>query len=148
MLAGALALYWEARGRVEAVSHWATTQGVVVATDLDRQVSTSRDSKGRTSTSVSYEPIVFFTYVAGGKTLRSKSLWLNDPEIYSDAVDGDAFLSNYRIGKKLVVRYDPSDLTDAAVILNGPSVGIWIVAGMGIIFFGAGILVWRVFRNP
>ncbi len=144
-LVGALAIYRSASARVDAVAKWPTTEGTVIATDLERSESSSKDSKGRRTTTVTYEPIVFFRYAAGGKSFRSKSLWLNEAETFSNGAEGDVFLMDYRVGTKLRVRYDPANPSDAAVILNGPSVGIWIMAAMGLICLGAGYLVWRVF---
>ncbi len=143
LIIGFIALVYNEHKRVNDAQRWPTTQGIVIATDLERTVSTSKDSNGRTTRSVSWDPKVFYRYAAAGRQFRSDSLWLNSHASFGSEEDGVAFLKPYRIGAKLKVFYNPADPADAAVIVGPPAYWLLAFCLMGAAFFAAG---W-FFRN-
>jgi Protein of unknown function (DUF3592) len=138
LIVGFIALVYYEHQRANAAAHWPVVSGAVVATDLERVVSTDKDSRGNRRTSVSWDPKVFYRYTVTGRQFRSESLWLNSHSSFGSEAEGEAFLKPYRIGAPLKVRYNPQDPADAAVIVEPPAYWLLAFCLMGAAFFAAG----------
>ncbi len=147
LIAGGLGwLYVHGQMRASAAEHWPIADGIVIATDLDRDesTSTSGSSSGRrTTTSVSWFPVVIFRYGVAGHSYRSKNLYLNDVPGFSNEAEGRAFLADYPVGRHLRVFYDPDDPADSAVIIQRPTWLILVFMGIGLVLLAVGILTPR-----
>ncbi len=134
LIAGSIFYYVYASRRAAAAEEWHEAAGRVVATRIE--VDNSTDSDGDSTTS--YDAIVSYEYAAAGRIYRSERLNLNETPLFSDEGDARAFLAEYRVGAPLEVYYDPASPGDAAVIIEGPSWAISIVALVGLIFAAVG----------
>jgi Protein of unknown function (DUF3592) len=137
----------EGRQRASAARHWPTTQATVLATDLIRSEhsesnssTSSRRSTG-SHTTVSWEPVVIFSYTVASRPYRSKTLWLNDGASFSSEAEGSVFLSDYPVGKKFQTYYNPSNPADAASIIDAPPLWVLLFSLIGAIFVALGIFL-------
>ena len=117
--------------RTWSASQWPVAEGRVVATRV--AISTSSDSDGDSSTS--FDPIVTFDYVVDGRRYRSERLHLNQHALYDWEADAQAELRAYPIGGAIDVSYNPDNPQDAAVIIEGPTLWLFLfwVFGLGLL---------------
>jgi Protein of unknown function (DUF3592) len=143
LIAGGLGwLYVHGQMRTSEARHWPTTMATVIATDMERNesTSTSGSSSGRRSkTSVSWYPVVFPRYVVAGASYNSKNLYLNDMPGYGSEAEAQAFLTDYPVGRQFSLRYNPADPSDAAAIIEAPTWLILVFIGIGLILLAVGI---------
>jgi hypothetical protein len=117
--------------RTWSANQWPVAEGRVVATRVETSTSSERDG----DTIYSYDPIVTFDYVVGGRRYRSERLFLNQHELYDWEPDARAELGAYPVGSPIHVSYNPNDPQDAAVIIEGPTLWLFLfwVFGLGLL---------------
>jgi len=117
--------------RTWSANQWPIAEGRVVATRVE--TSTSSDSDG--DTTYSYDPIVTFDYVVDGRRYRSERLHLNQHQLYDWEPDAQAELRAYPIGGPIDVSYNPENPQDAAVIIEGPTLWLFLfwIFGFGLL---------------
>jgi hypothetical protein len=85
--------------------HWKRTSGVIVTSD----VALDYARKGS-----NYNPVVEYTYQAGGNECKSSRI--SFPQPTSEAHDRAlTFVQDYPVGKQLDVYYDPNKPSDACL---------------------------------
>lgn len=114
-----------------ASTGWPTTEGVVVVSRVEAQVS----SGGRST--VSYFPDVRYSYAVDGRTyegarIRISKIGSSDRDYAQGVVDA------YPVGRRVEVRYDPAQ-PDACLLEAGVGAGEWFVPLFGLTFMAVGI---------
>ena len=127
--------------RVVQAQDWPRAQATVVATRIEMDVDESTDSDGRDSTTVSYRPVIAYTYRVGSRIYGSNRIWLADGRSWDNRGEAQAFLAGYPVRGRVPVTYNPSDPSDAALIVAWPTAGVFIGTAFGLVLLAVGWFV-------
>ena len=145
--AGSIAWYVWASGRVAEARQWPSTEGRVVASlvERDRRDGYETDSQGRRRHYVdtTYHARVEYSYQVDGRTYTSDRIWIADGEAWEERSGAEDFIAQYPPGSEVELVYNPTDPSDAALIVDAPTRLIFIVTGMGLAFLAVGVFVPR-----
>jgi hypothetical protein len=119
----------------KASSSWPIVEGKVVASDVERERSTS-GTGGERRTSTTYKANVFYEYSVDGTKYSSDKVSFGE---YSSSNQRHArqIVNRYRKGKIVQVYYNPGK-PDVAVLEPGVSWSSYMPLGMGVVFAIAG----------
>ena len=124
--------------RAQASTTWPTVTGVVMISELGKQMGNERDESTTYSADISYD------YVANDRSYVNGAISF-DGVISSDPSTARRLLKRYPVGKQVTVYYNPADPQDA-VLEPGPTAGSWFLPSFGGSFVVVGIAVFFFLR--
>jgi hypothetical protein len=129
--------HFRAVGKAEASKTWPSVPGKVISSEV--RIEESNDREGTTTTW--YNPVVTYSYSAGGRALQGSRLRFGNPRSGSRK-KAEAALVPYRVGATTPVRYNPEDPAECVLETTKPGPIYLIMAAFGLIFVGMG-LFWQ-----
>ena len=131
--------YFRAVGKAKASETWPTTIGSVLSSEVVEEES--RDREGGTSTW--YNPVVRYSYSAGGRQLQASRLRFGNPRSASRK-KAEAAIAIYPVGSSTTVRYNPEKPEEAVLETKKPGPLYLVMALFGIPFIVVGLLWSRI----
>jgi hypothetical protein len=128
--------HFRAVGKAKAAETWPTAIGRVVSSEVVEEES--RDREGGTSTW--YNPVVTYSYSAGGGELTGRRLRFGNYR-FASRKKAEAALAPYPAGASATVRHNPADPAECVLETSKPGPLYLIMALFGFLFVGFG-LVW------
>ncbi|HEX8535745.1 MAG TPA: DUF3592 domain-containing protein [Allosphingosinicella sp.] len=126
--------HFRAAGKAKASESWPTASGTVRSAEV--QIEESTDREGGTSTW--YNPIVVYSYSAGGRELEGRRLRFGNPRS-SSRKKADAAIAPYAVGSSVPVRYNPEKPEECVLETRKPSPIYLILAIFGLPFIAIGL---------
>jgi hypothetical protein len=125
--------HFRAAGKAKAAETWPTAVGRVTSSEVLEEESTDREG----GTSTWYNPVVVYTYSAGGREMTGRRLRFGN---YRSATrkKAEAALAPYPVGAAPVVRYNPQDPGECVLETSKPGPLYLIMALFGFLFIGFG----------
>lgn len=125
--------YFSAAGKAKASENWPSTLGKVISSEV--RVEESRDRRGGTSTW--YNPVVSYSYSAGGQKLHGDRLRFGNPRSGSRR-KADEAVARYPVGSSPAVRYNPERPEECVLETTRPGPIYLIMALGGLVFVAVG----------
>jgi hypothetical protein len=126
--------HFRAVGKAKAAETWPTAPGRVISSEVVEEES--RDREGGASTW--YNPVVTYTYSAGGRELTSRRLRFGNYRSASRK-KVEAALAPYPAGATPAVRYNPENPEECVLETAKPGPLYLIMALFGFLFIGFGL---------
>lgn len=126
--------HFRAAGKAKAAESWPTAAGTIVSCEVVEEESTDREG----FTSTWYNPVVVYTYAAGGRTLEGRRLRFGNPRSGSRR-KAEAALQPYRAGGSAPVRYNPDDTEECVLETRKPGPVYLVMAVFGLVFVAFGL---------
>lgn len=126
--------HFRAAGKAKAAETWPTAAGRVLSSEIVEEEST--DSEGATSTW--YNPVITYSYSAGGRELTGRRLRFGNYR-FASRNKAEAALAAYPAGASPMVRYNPQDPEECVLETAKPGPIYLIMALAGFLFVGFGI---------
>jgi hypothetical protein len=121
-------IHFRAVAKAKASETWPTTPGKVLSSQVIEEES--RDREGGSSTW--YNPVVTYSYSAGGETLKSSRIrFANMRE--SSRKKAEAIAGRYPEGSMPVVRYNPENSSEAVLESQKPGPLYLVMAAFGLL---------------
>ena len=118
---------------------WPSTDGMVVATRIDIESSSSSSSRS----SRTYRPIIIYDYAVDGVSHSAQRVAFGEYAT-GDPADAEKVRDTYPEGKQVPVYYDPGSPENA--VLEPGLHGIpWFFIVLGLVFAGIGALMAKFF---
>ena len=128
-----------AAGKAKAAETWPTATGRVLACEVRIEESSDRDG----GTTTWYNPVVTYSYTAGGRELQGSRLRFGNPRSASRK-KADAAIAAYPVGAAPAVRYNPEKPEECVLETRKPSPIYLVMAVFGLLFVGFGIMFSRL----
>ena len=136
--AGAFAwAHFRAAGKAKAAESWPSAMGRVHSCEVREEESTDREGHSTTW----YNPVVSYSYTAGGREYRSERLRFGNYRSGSRK-KAEAMLAPYPVGSTPGVRYNPERPEECVLEARKPSPAYLVMAAFGLLFVGFG-LFWN-----
>lgn len=129
--------HFRAAGKAKAAETWPTAAGRVISSEVVEEESTDREG----GTSTWYNPVVTYSYSAGGRELTGRRLRFGNYRSASRR-KAEAALSPYPAGATPAVRYNPGNPEECVLETTKPGPIYLIMALFGFLFVGFG-LYWQ-----
>lgn len=123
--------HFRAVGKAKAAETWPTAAGRVISSEVIEEESTDREG----STSTWYNPVVTYSYSAGGRELTGRRLRFGNYRCASRS-KAEAALAPYPAGAAPMVRYDPGNPEECVLETRKPGPIYLIMALFGFLFIG------------
>ena len=133
--------HFRAVGKAKAAETWPTAAGRVLSSEVVEEESTDREG----GTSTWYNPVVTYSYSAGGRELTSRRLRFGNYR-FASRKKAEAALAPYPVGASPAVRYNPEKPEECVLETKKPGPIYLIMALFGLLFIGFGIF-WRSMRG-
>ena len=130
-------VHFRAVAKAKAAESWPLAGGRVQSSEVRVEESSDRDGGSTTW----YNPIVRYSYTAGGREHQGNRLRFGNPRSASRN-KADAAIVPYPPGASVMVRYNPEDPEEAVLETRKPSPVYLIMAPFGLLFVGFG-LYWN-----
>ena len=127
--------HFRAAGKAKAAESWPSTLGRVISSEV--RVEEGRDRDGDTTTW--YNPVVTYSYSAGGRQLQGTRLRFGNPRSASRK-KADAAIAPYAVGSSPAVRYNPENPEECVLETRKPSPIYLVMALFGLLFVGFGFM--------
>jgi hypothetical protein len=125
------------RRKAMRVESWPTTPGVILSSELHERSSTDEDG----STSVSYQPVIEFSYRIMGLEYTSSQYRMGSRGTSYHRKKAESITNHYPVGQQVDVRYDPEKPTEAVLELGSASAPILMIIGGAFAILGIIMLV-------
>lgn len=102
-----------------------------------RSIETRADSKSM----YKYAPVVTYRYTYEGKTYENDNVRLGVIEAFETESGAQAVLDRYSPGKEVTVYVQPDVPSKSFLIWTWPSISVWIIAAMTLLFALIGIKI-------
>jgi hypothetical protein len=129
--------HFRAVAKAKAAESWPSALGRIAACEVIEEESTDRE--GHTTTW--YNPVVHYSYTAGGRDYESRRLRFGNYRS-SSRKKAEAMLARYKAGGQAPVRYNPEKPEECVLETTRPGPIYLIMAMFGLIFVGFG-LFWN-----
>jgi hypothetical protein len=129
--------HFRAVGKAKAAESWPSAMGKVVSCEVVEEESTDRE--GHTSTW--YNPVVSYSYSAGGREYQSTRLRFGNYRSASRK-KAEAMLTAYPAGSSPALRYNPENPEECVLETTKPGPIYLVMAVFGLLFVGFG-LFWN-----
>jgi Protein of unknown function (DUF3592) len=118
-------------GKAKAAGTWPTATGRVISSEVVDEESTDREG----GTSTWYNPVVAYSYTAGGRELTGRRLRFGN---YRAATrkKAEAALAPYPVGASPAVRYNPEKPEECVLETSRPGPIYLLMALFGFLFIG------------
>ena len=126
--------HWRALSKAKASETWPTAVGTIASCTVVDEESTDREGHSTTW----YNPVVAYSYGAGGRTYESTRLRFGNYRRASRK-KAEAMLAPYRPGGAAQVRYNPERPEECVLESAAPGPIYAIMAAAGLIFVGIGL---------
>jgi len=126
--------HFRAVGKARAAETWPTAAGRVLSSEVVEEESTDREG----GTSTWYNPVVTYSYAAGGRELTGRRLRFGNYR-FAGRKKAEAALAPYPVGASPAVRYNPQDAQECVLETAKPGPIYLIMALFGFLFIGFGI---------
>ena len=127
--------HFRAVAKAKAAESWPTAPGRVVACEVIEEESTDREG----GTSTWYNPVVTYSYTAGGRELTGRRLRFGNYRSAS-LKKAEAALAAYPVGASPAVRYNPEQPEECVLETRKPGPVYLVMALFGLLFVGFGLL--------
>jgi len=134
-----LYLVWRNRRRAAASQGWPATGGLIVQSEVQKEVST--DSEGDTTTSFIHR--LEYEYRVGGQVYRSRQMAFGAAAAYPTAAKAGAAAGRFPPGAGVTVYYNPQRPDQA--VLQRAATGQTALLTVGVIFLLSGLCMACVF---
>ncbi len=136
-----VAFHWgkEVLDNAKASEHWPSVEGKILSSRVVRP-------KGDDGASL-YAASVGYAYRVDGQEYFSSRVWFGDGNQSSFSSGAKEVVARYPQGKVVRVHYNPAK-PKLAVLEPGAFFSSYLIYGIGLLFFGIGLLVllWAAFR--
>jgi len=129
--------HFRAVGKAKAAESWPSAMGKVASCQVVEEESTNRE--GHTTTW--YNPVVQYSYTAGGKEYQSSRLRFGNYRSGSRK-KAEAMMARYSPGATPPVRYNPDRPEECVLETTRPGPIYLVMAVFGLLFVGMG-LFWN-----
>jgi hypothetical protein len=129
--------HFRAVGKAKAAENWPTAAGRVLSSEVVEEESTDREG----ATSTWYNPVVTYSYAAGGRELTGRRLRFGNYR-FASRKKAETALAPYPAGASPMVRYNPDSPEECVLETAKPGPIYLIMALFGFLFIGFG-LFWR-----
>ena len=129
--------HFRAVGKARAAETWPTATGRVLSSEVVEEESTDREG----ATSTWYNPVVTYSYAAGGRELTGRRIRFGNYRFASRS-KAQAALAPYPVGASPAVRYNPEKPDECVLETKKPGPIYLIMALAGLLFIGFGIF-WQ-----
>ena len=126
--------HFRAVGKAKAAESWPSTLGKVISSEV--RVEESTDRHGGTTTW--YNPVVSYSYSAGGRQLHGDRLRFGNPRSGSRK-KADEAVARYAVGSSPAVRYNPERPEECVLETAKPGPTYLIMALGGLVFIAVGL---------
>jgi hypothetical protein len=126
--------HFRAVGKAKAAETWPTAPGRVISSEVVEEESTDREG----GTSTWYNPVVSYSYSAGGRELTSRRLRFGNYRSASRK-KAEGALAPYPVGASPTVRYNPENPEECVLETTKPGPVYLILALFGFLFIGFAI---------
>ncbi|MCX7028461.1 MAG: DUF3592 domain-containing protein [Spirochaetes bacterium] len=129
---------FQSRKKSKTAAAWPTVPGTITSAEVETHRSSGMSSKGHSTTRVSYEPVVKYSYSVEGKEFKGKNIGLTTVSTGKGAAEKriEALTSN----PKLKVYYNPNDPKEACLDPKaGGSIGMFVI-GAALLLLGIVVL--------
>lgn len=126
--------HFRAVGKAKAAETWPTATGRVISSEVVEEES--RDREGGTSTW--YNPVVTYSYSAGGGELTGRRLRFGNYRSASRK-KAEAALAPYPAGASPTIRYNPANPEECVLETSKPGPLYLVMALFGFLFVGFGL---------
>lgn len=126
--------HFRAVGKAKAAETWPTAAGRVLSSEVVEEESTDREG----ATSTWYNPVVAYSYSAGGRELTGRRLRFGNYR-FASRRKAEAALASYPAGANPMVRYNPEKPEECVIETARPGPIYLIMALFGFLFIGFGI---------
>ena len=134
-IAGFGFVHYRALAKAKAAETWPVAAGRVVSCEVIEEESTDRDG----GTSTWYNPVVTYSYAAGGRELTGRRLRFGNYRSASRK-KAEAALVPYPVGASPQVRYNPEKPEECVLETKKPGPIYLVMALFGLLFVGFGLL--------
>lgn len=131
--------HFRAVGKAKAAESWPSAIGRVVSCQVVEEESTDREGH----TTIWYDPVVTYSYSAGGRELQGRRLRFGNYRS-SSRKKAEAALAPYPAGSAPAVRYNPQAPEECVLETRKPGPIYLVMAVFGLLFVGFG-LFWDSF---
>jgi hypothetical protein len=128
---------FKARKKSKLVRAWPTAAGRLDSAELAVHKSSGTTSKGHSTTRVSYEPAVKYSYSVEGKEFKGKNIGLVESRAGKGAAESR--IASLRSARELKVYYNPADPKEA--YLDPKADGSFWMLFIGAALLALGIVV-------
>jgi hypothetical protein len=129
-----VAFGWKELSDGYSSTHWPTTEGVVIESQMAR---TGSGKKG-------FKPVVAYSYSFEGNSFSSERILFGMTSFRTIAKSSQQrayeWLEKYPEGRSVTVAYDPSDPSNSTLNI-GAHYTAWIAPVMGLVFLSSGIFL-------
>jgi Protein of unknown function (DUF3592) len=87
--------------------------GRILTSELREETHESEDDMGRKETSVTWHPVITYTYELDGKAYRNSRYAILSQPSFSSQEKAEAFRMQYKSGDEVTVHYDPTKPANA-----------------------------------
>jgi hypothetical protein len=130
----------KARRKSAVVQGWPTAAGKLELAELVVHKSSGTTSKGHSTTRVSYEPAIKYSYSVEGREYRGKKIGLVESRMGKGAAEKR--IASIRALPELYVHYNPSDPKEAYLDPKADgSMGMFLIGG-ALIVLGI-VVIWK-----
>lgn len=128
------------RGKVKKAQAWPVANGTVVSTEIKQHKSTQKTGSRGYRTTNTYEPVINYSYSAGGQTYSGKRL--NYGGFQGAELAAQNKIAQYPQGSKVQVHYDPGKPQNSVLEVSADAGKVyWIVGGIFLVIGVAGFLI-------
>ena len=127
--------HFRAAGKAKAAETWPTATGRVISSEVVEEESTDREG----GTSTWYNPVVTYSYLAGGRELTGRRLRFGNYRSASRK-KAEAAMAPYKVGGSPPVRYNPERPEECVLETTKPGPIYLIMALFGFLFIGFGLM--------
>ena len=128
-------IHFRAVAKAGASETWPTTVGKVLSSRVVEEES--RDRHGSSSTW--YNPVVTYSYSAGGGSLQSSRIRFANMR-QGRRAKAEEIVARYPEGSAPIVRYNPAKPDEAVLETRKPGPLYLVMAAAGLLFIGFGLL--------
>lgn len=115
------------RRKAKTTETWPTARGVITSSRLDQKTRVEHDDEG-TSTSVSYTPVVEYTYQVGQASYQGNRIFPGSTMSY-DLGTAQGIINRYQPDAPVTVHYDPADPTQAVLETKSKGGNLFMILG-------------------
>jgi hypothetical protein len=124
------------RSRLRASASWVPTAATIAHAELLTSATTD---------SAEYRISVAYEYVVNGVRYTGKRIGFG-PRSYTRKKRAQAELERYPVGCTVTAYFDPENPGDAVLVRDAPSNILYLVMGICLLVFAAGIVIWTSIR--
>jgi hypothetical protein len=127
--------HFRAVGKARAAESWPSALGKVVSSEV--RIEKSRDRHGRST--VWYNPVVTYSYTAGGRQLQGTRLRFGNPRS-TNRTKADEAIAPYGVGSSPAVRYNPQRPEECVLETVKPGAIYLVMSLGGLVFLAVGLV--------